>query len=656
MLTLGASGASSAAGPPAPLTASVVARAQTAPADLVRRTGNASVSRVRGMSSVYRVSVAGAFPPRALRYSVLADGAGVGYGAPATDARSVVAVTTDPAVLTGRITVRYGTGHERAVVPAAASAAPSSAAAPSAAAGPHAVTRAVYDLGDQAYQPPGLTGKVELAGDVHYPTDLGNGPYPIVLFLHGNHLSCYRGSSGVAYRWPCAAGWQPIPNYAGYDYIAQRLASYGFVVVSVSGNGVNVLGNQVDDTGMRQRGELLEKHLDLWHHWVTTGGGPFGSRFVGAVDFSRIGVMGHSRGGEGAVWQVIVDRQRAHPYGIDAVLPLAPVDFTRATVNRVPLEVMLPYCDGDVSDLQGMHFFDDARYKVIGDPSPKGTVTVMGANHNFFNTVWSPGGGYPGGFDDGSPECPGLLTQDQQRTAASALIVDYFRRYLAGTMSLDPVWTGAVRPSGIAPVDARITYLPPDLADQRLEVDRFGRPDGLTVDRLGGAVSRSGLTVQRWCAESERDPCVRGSWEFTDVHVPGPHQGQLGWAGPARISFAIPAANGDVHGFSALQFRVAVNPAFRGNAGVAQQGMTVEIADRSGRVEDVAASQIDDRALQFQPGPRFLSHFILTQLRFPLAMFHGVDLRDVASVRLVFDRTPKGVVDVADLAFTRGAR
>ena len=253
----------------------------------------------------------------------------------------------------------------------------------------------MYDLGDQAYQPPGLGGKVELAGDVHYPTRSRRRAVPDRAVPARQPPELLPRASGVAYRWPCAAGWQPIPNYAGYDYIARRLASYGFVVVSVSGNGVNVLGNQVDDTGMRQRGELLEKHLDLWHHWATTGGGPFGSRFVGAVDFSRIGVMGHSRGGEGAVWQVIVDRQRAHPYGIDAVLPLAPVDFTRATVNRVPLEVMLPYCDGDVSDLQGMHFFDDARYKVIGDPSPKGTVTVMGANHNFFNTVWSPGGRLP---------------------------------------------------------------------------------------------------------------------------------------------------------------------------------------------------------------------------------------------------------------------
>ena len=73
-----------------------------------------------------------------------------------------------------------------------------------------------------------------------------------------------------------------LPNYIGYDYIAKKLASFGFVVVSVSTNGVNVLGSQqVGDTGMRQRGELLEKHLDLWQTWNTTGAAPFGTKFVG---------------------------------------------------------------------------------------------------------------------------------------------------------------------------------------------------------------------------------------------------------------------------------------------------------------------------------------------------------------------------------------
>ena len=61
---------------------------------------------------------------------------------------------------------------------------------------------------------------------------------------------------------------------------------------------------------------------------------------------------------------------------------------------------MLPYCDGDVSDLQGVHFYDDARYNVAGDDSFKHTFLMMGANHNFYNTVWTPGLFQAGATDD----------------------------------------------------------------------------------------------------------------------------------------------------------------------------------------------------------------------------------------------------------------
>ena len=56
----------------------------------------------------------------------------------------------------------------------------------------------------------------------------------------------------------------------------------------------------------------------------------------------------------------------------------------------MPLAVLLPYCDGDVADLQGVHFYDDARYNVPGDSAFKHTILVMGANHNFYNTIWTP--------------------------------------------------------------------------------------------------------------------------------------------------------------------------------------------------------------------------------------------------------------------------
>jgi hypothetical protein len=665
----GGGGRARSAGDVPALPAAVVAAGAERKGQVVRRTDGVTVSAVQlGTSlrpggdsrarTVWRVRVAGVFPPRALRYTVFAGDRPVGYGTPSANARAVVAVTADPAVLSAAISVRYGDelAGGRAPAGGSAEARPGRSAQPPLPRGPFAVKRAVYNLGNEVFKPSHIKGRVELAADVHYPAGLPGGPYPIVLLLHGNHDACFRRAE-TSYEWPCQRGFKPLPNYIGYDYIANRLASFGFIVVSVSGNGVNVLGNQVFDTGMRQRGEVLEKHLDLWHAWSTRGGGPFGSQFVGKVDLSQIGVMGHSRGGEGAVWQVIVDRQRRHPYGIGAVLPLAPVDFTRVTVNRVPLEVMLPYCDGDVFDLQGVHFFDDARYRVTGDPTPKGTVTFMGANHNFFNTVWSPSGGYPGAFDDTAFGCPSPLSERAQRRAGSVYIVNYFRRYLGGRLDIDPVWTGVRIPAAIAPARAIVTYMPPDQPDQRLDLDRFTTAGSLEQNRLGGPVTAKDMAAALWCPETFEFPCVPGSFGFADVHLPGLPQGVFGWShARGEVALAIPPAHGDVSHLAALQFRVALNPGYILNQGVKIQDLTVELEDASGATAAVAASSVNRAALAFPPGRQQFGHVILNQLRFPLGMFAGVDLHNVAAVRLRFNRTQRGVIDVSDMAFTRGAQ
>ena len=239
---------------------------------------------------------------------------------------------------------------------------------------------------------------------------------------------------------------------------------------------------------MRQRGLLLEKHFDLWNTWNTVGGDPFGTDFVGAVDMTRTGVMGHSRGGEGAVWNALVDQQRAVPYGLDAVLALAPVDFTRVKVNDVALGVILPDCDGDVSDLQGIHFFDDSRYAVAGDATPKATVMAFKANHNFFNTVWSPSSGYPGAFND-AYNCPQQLTESAQRRVGAAYIVSFFRAFVGGEFTPRDRWTGVSTPDSILPARTAVSYMAPDRPADRMDVARFEEPGDLIEAHLGGDIT-----------------------------------------------------------------------------------------------------------------------------------------------------------------------
>ena len=64
-------------------------------------------------------------------------------------------------------------------------------------AGPLAVTREEYNYGNLAFQPSGFPSAVELRASVHYPTGLPGGPYPVVVFMHGRHATCYRGTTAT---------------------------------------------------------------------------------------------------------------------------------------------------------------------------------------------------------------------------------------------------------------------------------------------------------------------------------------------------------------------------------------------------------------------------------------------------------------------------
>src|SRR5215218_6362296 len=384
--------------------------------------------------------------------------------------------------------------------------------------GPLAVTREEYNFGDTAFQPTNFPGPVELRASIHYPTNLPGGPYPIIVFLHGRHATCFKGGSALL-QWPCASGSTPILSFQGYDYVSQVLASHGYVVVSVSANGVNAVDNSVNDLGALARAQLMQKHLDILNGFNTTGGAPFGTKFVGKFDMTKIGTMGHSRGGEGVVRHYVLNNDLGAPYGIKAVFPLAPVDFSRFVVNNAALDVLLPYCDGDVNDLQGVHFYDDARYNVAGDPAPKHYVLVMGANHNFYNTIWSPSSPYPGAADDWLAFTPGghsdsqcgvvqgnqRLTEEQQRGTGLAYMTAFFRAYVGGESQFIPILTGDAPPPPSAQTNALfVSYHAP--AALRLDVNRLLNDTNLSINTLGGAATQIELTPYDLCGGEAPQP------------------------------------------------------------------------------------------------------------------------------------------------------
>ncbi len=559
------------------------------------------------------------------------------------------------------------------------SAAAASAQAPDpGAAGTLAVTREEYDYGAQAFRPTGFPASVELKASVHYPTGLAGGPYPLVVFMHGRHVTCYRGTT-TALRWPCRSTETAIPSYQGYDYIAEKLASNGYVVVSVSANGINAYDNNVTDLGMQARAELIQRHLQQWSTFNTAGAAPFGTKFVGKVDLQRVGTMGHSRGGEGVVKHYVHNASLGSPYGVKAVFPLAPVDFNRPVANNTALAVMLPYCDGDVNDNQGVHFYDDARYNVAGDAAPKHTVQVMGGNHNYFNTVWTPGL-FPAGTSDdwtytsggsADPQCGTgtgnkRLTAAQQRGVGLAYISAVMRAYVGGETQFLPHLTGqSAPPPSAQTTDLHVSYHAPDTAAKRRDVNRLLTSTNLTTNTLGGASAQAGLTPHDLCGGASPQPqhCLPSTQSTArQPHtVPsarastmrGLSQLRTGWSSTTTAAYTndLPSGARDVSGFGWLQFRVAVNFADTRNPSGVPQNFTVVLTDGAGAASAVTVASYTD-ALFYPPGSVGpVPKVVLNMARIPVTAFSGVNLSDIRSVRFNFDQSPSGALLISDVAF-----
>ncbi|WP_246486601.1 Calx-beta domain-containing protein [Kribbella qitaiheensis] len=537
------------------------------------------------------------------------------------------------------------------------------------AAGRYAVETAEYNLGDEAVYLPGLGQKSEVRGKVYSPKGVA-GARPLVIFLHGRHQVCYGEATEPSDKpWPCARGEKMVPSYRGYDGAAKALASNGYQVVSISADAINAYDGGVVDTGAQARAELILDHLDLWKKWSTLGGGPFGSKFVGKVDLTNVGLMGHSRGGEGVARAAVLNADRGGKYGIRAVLPLAPTDFARATVPGVAMSVILPYCDGDVSDLQGQKFYDDTRYSVTGDTAPRSTVTVLGANHNFFNTEWTPGQSEAPsnddwyGEDDKASPCgakyAGRLTPKQQQAVGTAYVVGFFRLQLGHETQFYGLLDGSnSRAASAGNSVVRVVSQAP--AGSRRDLNHFDQ--ALKAGAVTGnakATVCAGVDAPAGRAVADTAKCVTSEDSAQSPHwieaylaakTPTTAVTKLTWTGKnGAVRVNLTAAQRDVRRYSALSFRAAPDP-----AGAPKTDLSVVVIDGKGKSVSIPASSLGD-ALVRMPGSNDsgLPKNLLRTVRIPTSSLKGINLRDVRAVELRTDKVASGSVFISDLAFSR---
>ncbi|UIN30130.1 LPXTG cell wall anchor domain-containing protein [Microbacterium binotii] len=596
--------------------------------------------------------------------------------------------------------------------------APLAATADPADPGTYAVTEAEYDFGDRAVPLAGISGiRGEMTGKM-YLTD-APGERPTVILLHGRHTSCSTGTANPL-RWPCGPNQVNVRSYQGYEGTGRALASHGYNVLSIAANAVNSNDNQLAlDYGAQARGQLIldtlgmlekansgaavvfddvswpaedgtvtrtSRTLDEALSYATTrrdapaaAGGVSAASLAGRFDLDTVGIMGHSRGGEGATSAVTLNQGLADPYGIVSVLPLAPVDFGRMTVPDVPMAVFLPYCDGDVSNQQGQHMVDDSR-GAFGDNVMRSAVWVMGANHNFFNTVWTPGMyPYATGDDwstsDRTSSCrtadPSRLTASQQYRVGVSYMTGFFRLTMGGESQFRSLFDGSATPSTTATsyADVRIMASQPSSATTMLT----------DFTRSSTLVRTAGNASAQVCANAETASSIAPSVPYCTprtvgtarvphwtpvrfgLNVPAYPVTRVTWTGsttnPAAVSngqllVTVPEGSRNVSSHTQLTLKAAPDLSVASGT-----DFTITVADGSGRTFTRTASEINPFAVNRLPGGTHtsLNKIVLQQLTIPTAEMTDIDLTDVREVRIGAsvgaDATGAGGLYLSDLAF-----
>jgi dienelactone hydrolase len=557
-----------------------------------------------------------------------------------------------------------------------------SAGAPAPAAARTTVTRG-YDLGRAQLSVLGADGRphrlpTRLVGEVTMPVGT-TGPLPVVVVLHGAHQSCAEGPGGtVSSDFPCLPGWEPVASHAGYRYLAERLAREGFLVVSVDGRPVAPFDHTERpfpdgaeagvSTWMDLRARIVDAHLRRLVRAGAGAQGPdvdFGVRLAGRVDASDVGLVGHSRGGEGVVWASLLDGSR--PYRVRSIVAIAPTDFAdRLLPGDVPFAVLLPTCDGDVSDLQGARYYDRARNTVRSLPLLQ--VAIHGANHDFFNEVWPDEWGVaaagtiptdPGGACD--PTGPARLTRPRQERAGATIVSAFLRGTLRDdARALASLGVGGPPPRTIAGVP--VTTRTQEPTARRIDVAPLdGSPYALSQTAGGGRITPVGLASLDLCRPGAPADAASGGGDPDDRAEACPpawfpqaqaaDELRAAWTAPgARLLLAPAARPTDLRGVVAVSIAVAPTPPEADpdlNAPGAARPFIVALVDASGRRAVVPVSSAEP-AVRAWP-----TLTVLGTVRIPISRFRGVDLRRVARLELVFDRTPRGAVLVTDVAFLR---
>jgi hypothetical protein len=445
--------------------------------------------------------------------------------------------------------------------------------------------------------------------------------YPLVVIVHGNSSA--------------------LTSYQGYNYLLEHLAKNGFIAASIH------LDPGMMFTG---RARMMFENIQVLKS-------KFGSKLA-----NNIGIMGHSRGGEGVVIAARLNNQESLGHTINAVISLAPTDGVRENLEgawATPYLVVYGSMDGDVaggygppSSAMGTGFalYDRAN------GAEKSMVFVYGSTHGRYNTVWGDTDITAGWSSLGSTDMPKLISASAHRAIAQGYMTAFFRRHMLNQTEWDGIFKGEWTPAAVEQADSgNVDLYIQHEGTTRREVDNFQGAHSATSwvsSTIGGSVSDDNTLP----VDPDEDEL-----RILDTHSPHDTGGLLfRWDGTSdTLRFTLPAGQRDVSGYTAVSFRVTQKYGSASNPVGQPQDLYLTLKDGGGSERAIKVSRLGEIPPPHERHNSFYTKSAMNTVRIPLSSFvikvvgaNPVDLTDVEELRFDLGAKATGEVGIDSVEFT----
>ncbi len=483
------------------------------------------------------------------------------------------------------------------------------------------VTETTVPLGDFAVPPVSDGGGFPMAllGQLYMPKSPSTGRSPLVIIAHGWH----PGDDPLS-------GYPMVESFKGYGYLARHLVLSGMVVYSIDLRVLNSYSSGGNPPQQFARAEVILQVINELQNFGMTRD---------AIDRDRIGLVGHSMGGEAVALAQFLNVSEGRGFGIRGVVSIAPTRFHPETVFPGSRYMQIfGSLDVTASSRGGMQIYDRAE-------RDKTLFWVYGLRHNPFNPLWVQSG------DFGEAMLQDLaLPGEEHERPAQCLINAFFQESLFGRQAYRGYMEGTVLPESVRHLAIHTSHS----RQPREVLDNFGDADAQagvaeeaplnkTVNSQSQAANAAGAEVVYW--EDEQHSQIPNS----------PHSTaglRFAWNGPLAEyrseTGGIARMPTDVISLRLAQFfrDDVLNPtALPADLFVALSDGVQEAVVRLG---SVARIPYPDAA------PRVLS--MMRTVRLPLDAFlaanPALNLNAIRSVTLRFMARPTGHILVDDIEFS----